>query len=442
MTSSSALALPPGPPLPRPVQGLLFARFRHQMIRRFRARYGNVFSVNMPIFGRTVVLCEPRLIKELFTTDTEIVGQVEPNLGRMFGPGSFFAIEGEEHRRQRKLLTPPFHGRRMKAYEDLMVEEVRREVEHWPEGRPIPTLESMNRITLNIILRAVFGADGHDQAELRRILPDLVLLGSRLSVLPFNREGGGVLNPWRRFARMRREYDVVVDRLIAAARSDARLDEREDILAMMLQSRYDDGSAMSDSDIADQLFTLLAAGHETTANTLAWALERIRRHPELLRRLQAEADTGEGTLRAATILEVQRTRPVVILTSRQVKAESYRLGSWTLPRGTVIAVAIDAVQQDDEIFPDAGRFDPDRFVGTRPDSYSWIPFGGGTRRCIGAAFATMEMDVVLRTLLTMFEFEPTTEPDERWASRGVTFAPAGHGTVVVRRRLAGVGGRQ
>lgn len=318
---------------------------------------------------------------------------------------------------------------RLAAYEKIVEEETVRELASWPEGRAFATLPSMMRITLNAILRAVFGAEGAEFAELRALLPPFVTLGSRLAVLPISKKGR--LNPWRRFERLRREYDAIVDRLIAKARADERLDERDDVLALMLQSRYDDGAELSREEIADQLLALLTAGHETTATTLAWAVERLRRHPGVLREL---AEATDSKLLDATILEVQRTRPVIDLTARQVKQDGFRLGPWTLPKGYVVLVSIALIHDDDTLFPHAATFDPHRFSGARPDLYQWIPFGGGTRRCIGAAFATMEMTVVLRTLLRDFTLELTTEADERWHSRGVAYAPAKGGRAVVRRR--------
>ena len=282
------------------------------------------------------------------------------------------------------------------------------------------------------VLRA--GAEGADLDELRTLLPAMVKLGSRLVALPIPRTDLGRWSPWGRAHGYRREYDAIIDRLIAAARQDPRLDERDDVLALMLQSRYDDGSAMSREEISDQLLTLLTAGHETTSTTLAWAVERLRRHPIMLRRLADEADNGGSQLREATILEVQRVRPVIDGTLRKVRAPSLRLGRWTLPQGQVVLVSIYLIHRDETLFPDAGRFRPDRFVGSRPDTYQWIPFGGGARRCIGAAFAQMEMNVVLRTLLRDFTLEPTSERGERWHSRGVAYCPARGGRAVVHRR--------
>jgi cytochrome P450 len=425
-TMTSAVTLPPGPTAPRAVQGAYALTQPLRGLRRLRDRYGDAFTVNVPIFGHAVVISDPAEIKQLFTSGPGLVDNLEVNLGRVLGPHSMFALSGDEHRRQRKLLVPPFHGRRLAAYEKIVEEETVRELASWPEGKAFATLPSMMRITLNAILRAVFGAEGAEFAELRELLPPFVSLGSRLAVAPISKKGR--FNPWRRFERMRREYDAIVDRLIAKARPDG-----DDVLSMLLQTRYDDGTGLSRDEISDQLLTLLTAGHETTATTLAWAVERLRRHPALLEELEKD----DGKLLDATILEVQRSRPVIDLTARQVKQDGYRLGRWTLPKGYAVLVSIALIHDDDAVFPHAATFDPHRFEGARPDLYQWIPFGGGTRRCLGAAFATMEMTVVLRTLLRDCTLEPTTDAGERWHSRGVAYAPAKGGRAIVRRRSTG-----
>ncbi|MDT4917188.1 MAG: cytochrome family [Pseudonocardiales bacterium] len=426
--------LPDGPTTPRAIQGAIGLSSPIRAARHLRDRYGSAFMVNMPLFGRALVISDPAEVKQLFTTPPELVDNFEFNLGRVLGPGSFFALSGDEHKRQRKLLVPPFHGRRLATYESLIEEETVREMASWPEGREFATLESMMRITLNIILRAVFGAEGAELQELRELLPSFVKWGSRLAVLPIPRHRFGRLNPWVRFDGYRRDYDAIVTRLIAKAEADPQLEQREDILAMMLQARYDDGGRMTHSQISDQLLTLLTAGHETTATTLAWAVERLRRHPEVLRRLADEVDAGGSELREAAIWEVQRVRPVIDVTGRQVRADTLQLGRWTLRKGQMVIVSLFLLHDNDELFPDARRFDPDRFVGDRPDSHTWVPFGGGARRCIGASFAHLEMNVVLRTLLRDFRLAPTTAADERWHSRGVASAPAKGGRIVVHRR--------
>jgi hypothetical protein len=425
--------LPPGPSAPRLAQGVYALTVPLRGLRRLRDRYGDAFTINVPIFGRAVVISDPAQIKQLFTAGPDVVDNLEPNLGRVLGPGSLFALTGTEHRKQRKLLVPPFHGRRLAAYEKIVEEETVRELASWPEDREFATLPSMMRITLGAILRAVFGAEGAELSQLRALLPPFVTLGSRLAVLPITKVDLGRWSPWGRFWIMRREYDAIVERLITKAEQDD-LDHRDDVLALLLQSHYEDGSRMSHGEIADQLLTLLTAGHETTATTLAWAVERLRRHPGVLRELVEEADAGGSTLREATILEVQRTRPVIDMVGRQVRADAFELGPWTLPKGYTVVVGITLIHDDESLFPDARDFDPSRFVGAKPDLYQWIPFGGGTRRCVGAAFANMEMNVTLRTILRDFSLTPTAERDERWHSRGIANAPAKGGRAVVRRR--------
>jgi cytochrome P450 len=431
VATTDPVRLPPAPPIPKALQGLAFLINREKAVATVGRRYGSEFTLNLPIFGEAVVISDPALVKELFTMNTDLIARAG-TLGDVLGPGSTFSLDGTAHRQRRKLLVPPFHGKRMQGYEQIVEEEVLREIATWQEGEEFATMPSMMRITLNAILRAVFGADGAALEELRELLPAMVLKSSRLAVLPPTvRRDLGPWSPAGRAAKLRRRYDAIISGLIADARTDPGFEERSDVLALLLRARYDDGSPISDDHVADELLTLLAAGHETTATTLAWAVERLRRRPALLREL---AEAEDGKLLDATILEVQRTRPVIDLTARQVKQDGFRLGRWTLPKGYVVLVSIALIHDDDALFPHAATFDPHRFAGARPDLYQWIPFGGGTRRCLGAAFATMEMTVVLRTLLRDFTLEPTAEADERRHSRGVAYAPAKGGRAVVRRR--------
>jgi cytochrome P450 len=429
-----AIRLPPTARMPKVFQGLAFAVSRRWMMQRLVRRYGSVFTLNIPIYGRLVAVCDPQLAKQIFTTSPEELGNIQPNLSRLFGSGSVFALDGDDHRQRRRLLAPPFHGKSMKNYESIIEEETLRECAGWPDGTPFATLPPMMRITLNAILRAVFGADGAELDELRRLIPPWVTLGSRLAALPKPKRNYGRFSPWGRLDEWRRQYDIVIDKLIAAERADPNFAERTDVLALMLRSSYDDGSAMSRKDIGDELLTLLAAGHETTAATLGWAFERISRHPDVLAALVEEADNGGQELRQATILEVQRARTVIDFAARRVNPEVYQLGEWVIPRGDSIIVAIGQIHANSDVFPDPERFDPHRYIGTKPSALSWIPFGGGTRRCVGAAFANMEMDVVLRTVLRHFTIETTDAPGEHWYGRGVAFTPKDGGRVVMHRR--------
>jgi cytochrome P450 len=425
--------VPPGPRIPKPVAGGLALSNLQAITRRFARRYGDAFTIDLPVFGPSVVVSHPDLVKQVFQAGPDVLsfGDSSP-LGQVLGPGSLFSLDGEAHLRERRLLLPPFHGDRMRSYEAIIEEEAHRELSTWAAGSEVETLPSFMRITLNAILRTVFGAQGGHLDRLAKLLPPFVTLASRLTLLPTLQRDLGRWSPGGRMIRQRRAYDAIIDEMIDEGLADPRLEERSDVMALLLRAHYDDGSSMSRSAISDELLTLLAAGHETTATSLAWAVERLRRHPEVLARLTEEAQGDGGELRTATIHEVQRTRPVIVGTGRMVAADTFELGEWRLPRGHRIFVSATLIHNDERFFERPRRFEPDRFVGCKPDTYTWIPFGGGTRRCIGAAFAHMEMDVVLRTLLREVALEPTTERGERWKNRGVAYAPARGGRAVVR----------
>jgi cytochrome P450 len=427
--------MPPAVRLPKLVQMVLMAGFRRPFLQYASKRHGSVFAINVPFFGRSVVVSDPALARQVFLASTDALINVQPNLSRIFGPGSVFALDGKEHRARRKLLAPPFHGQSIKNYEKVIEEETLRETATWPEGHEFPTLEPMNRITLNVILRTVFGADGAELDYLREIIPPWAKLGSRMATLPEPPFSTGRYSPWGRLTEFRRNFDRTVFALIDKAQADPRLDERTDILALLLRSSYEDGTPMSRQDVSDELLTLLGAGPETTASTLGWAFERLRRHPGVLAKLVEEIDQGGNEFRQATIQELQRNRTVIDFSGRHVQAPHFDLGDWRIPHGYTVMIAIANVHANAEVFPNPERFDPDRFIGTRAPT-AWIPFGGGTRRCIGAAFANVEMDVVLRTMLRHFVIETDDAPDEKVHFRGIAFTPKDGGRITVRRRAA------
>lgn len=424
---------PPLVTLPKLAQGIAFVASRRWTTSRLAKKYGKVYTINIPKFGYTVVVADPDLTREVFTTSTEILGNIQPNLSQQLGPGSVFALERNEHRHRRKLLAPKFHGKAMVQYEQIIEEETLRECATWPEGQQFETMEPMMRITLNAILRAVFGADGAELDVLRRLIPPWVVLASLTTRIPQPKRNYGRFSPWGRLKTYRAHYDAVIGSLIEKALAAPDFEDRTDILALLLRSTYDDGTTMSRSDVSDELLTLLAAGHETTATTLAWAFERITRHPEVLSRLAEEAQGDSNEYRQATILEVQRSRPVIDFAGRHVLAPHVYIGPYRIPQGHSVVVSINLMHDDPVAFPCPERFDPERFMGAKPGN-SWVPYGGGTRRCVGAAFANMEMDIVLRTVLRHFTIETTTAPDEKWHSRGVASCPKNNGRVTVLRR--------
>src|SRR3954454_3388681 len=431
--------LPPGPRVPKMVQGIAFLTALCEVVPALSRRYGDTFTINLPALGKMVVISDPILVKDVFSTSSDLIER-PTNLGRVFGPGSTFSLNGDEHLERRRLLLPPFHGKRVSTYERIVEEEVMREIATWPEGREFKTLPSMMRLTLNAILRAVFGAQGSVLEELRVALPAAITLGSPLHVLPpIVRRDFGRWSPGGRLLEYRRRIDAVIDSLIADARADPAFEERSDVLSLLLQARYENGDPIPDRHIADELLTVVAAGHETTASQLAWTVERLRRHPEVLSRLADEVDAGGSELRQATIFEVQRTRSIFEATTRCVK-KRIRLGDWVLPPGTTVLVDIQLAHESEENFLDAASFNPDRFVGTSPKPFRWIPFGGGVNRCVGAGFAAMEMDVALRTLLREFRFAPTDAPGERLQNRGFSNAPGRGARAVFYRRTAAASG--
>lgn len=434
--TTEPVRLPPVAPIPKPLAALLFMTARKTAMRALGKRYGGAFSLRLPIVGHAVVLSDPVLVKSLFTTHSDLVAR-PGNLGAVLGPGSTFSLNGTPHLRRRKLLVPPFHGKRVTGYESIVEEEALREIATWPQDREFATQPSMMRITLNVILRAVFGAQGAEFDELREVLPTLVALGSRLAVLPPRaRRDFGRLSPGGRYHDYRRRYDALIAKLIETARNAPDFAERTDVLALLLTARYDDGQPISDVHIADELLTLLAAGHETTTTTLAWAVERLRRHPDVLNRLVAEVDSGGADLLQAVVWEVQRTRSVVEGTGRITRTR-IKLGPWVIPENHAVVVAFRLLHFAEDNFADPETFDPDRFVGNPPDTALWVPYGGGVNRCVGAAFANMEMLVTLRTLLRHYDLLPTAAKGERHHSRGITTAAGRGGLAVVHRRDTG-----
>ncbi|MEB3051073.1 cytochrome P450 [Mycolicibacter sp. MYC123] len=429
-----AINLPPGPRIPKSLGMVLFALDRRRLVNRLTKRFGAAFTVDSPIFGPTVFVTEPDLARQVFLADPEDLGNIQPNLSRILGSGSVFALDGAEHRRRRNLLSPPFHGKSVRAYEQIIIEETLNEIRKWPTGTSFETLGPMNRITLNVILRAIFGAEGAELDQLRVSLPKWVTLGSRLVTLPMPIRNYGRYTPWGKLAAWRDQYERILDKLIDDAQADPNFAERTDVLTLLLSSTYDDGTAMTRREIADELLTLLAAGHETTASTMAWVFERLCRHPELLDELTAEADTDANTLRRATIREVQRVRTVIDFAGRHVYAPSVQIGEWVIPRGHGVIVGINQIHQSPEVFCDPERFDPRRFLDGNPSAFEWLPYGGGSRRCPGSTFANLEMDLVLRTVLRQFTIEPTTAPGEKYHSRGVAFTPKQGGRITVRPR--------
>jgi cytochrome P450 family 138 len=374
------------------------------------------------------------LVKAVCTASTEQLSNVQPNLGNWFGPGSIFALDGSPHRDRRRLLAPAFHGPSLKGYEKVIEDETLRESADWPEGKEFRVLEPMSRITLNVILRIMFGADGAELGELREIVPPYMKLGQFLAFAPAPPIWTRRHSPWAKLDEFRNAFDRIVCTLIDRAESDPNLVERADILAFLVRSGHNEGTGMSRVDICDELSTLVGAGHETTASALAWTFERLRRHPDVLAELVREADEGGDDFRRATIFELLRVRTVIDVIGRRVNSPNFDLGQWPIPDARTVLVRIADLHENPQIFPHPERFDPYRFYGSRPVAPEWLAFGGGARRCIGADFAVTEMDIVLRTVLQNFRIQTDGAADEKSYFRGIAHTPKLGGRVILNRR--------
>jgi cytochrome P450 len=420
---------PPQVRSPKLVAGVGFAVWRRAAMRKWIKRYGRLFEINVPFFGRTVVVSEPALVRSVSTAGTEVLVNVQPNLGNWFGPGSVFALDGAFHHQRRRLLAPAFHGRPLKDVEAIVKEETLREIANWPENTELRTLEPMTRITLNVILRTIFGPERAGFEQLRALIPPYMTLGQRLAFAPTPPAPIRRLTPWNRLDEYRREFDRIVGRLVDRAAAAGDLDERTDVLTLLVRS-----GQLTRQGICDEVLTLIGAGHETTASALAWAFERLRRHPDVLAELVREADAGGSAFRQATIAELLRVRTVIDVAGRRVHAPGFDLGDWRIPLGRNVIVRIADIHEDPAIYADPQVFDPNRFRDTRPTAPQWFPFGGGARRCIGAGYAITEMEVVLRTVLQHFRIHTDAAPDEKPRFRGVAHVPRLGGRIVVSRR--------
>jgi cytochrome P450 len=431
--------LPPGSRAPAAVQAVRYARNPLGFLSGEQRRYGDIFSVRFPFFGRIVYVTHPDLVKAVFTGPPADFHAGEANatvLEPALGPHSVLTLDDEPHMRQRKLLLPPFHGDRVSHYGELIVEMTRREMESWPVGEPFALRPHTQRITLAVIMRAVFGV--HNEARLarfERLIDDFARRVGVITSFPMLRRNLGPGSPWPRFLRSREALDGFIYEEIRLRRAEPGHEERDDVLSLLMGARDEDGEPMSDQELRDEMVTVLGAGHETTATGLAWAVERLVRSPAVLAKLRERLAAGDDEYLGATIKETLRARPVIVDVARKLKAPA-TIGGYELPAGQFVLPAIAALHYREDLFPEPGEFRPERFLDGRADNYAWIPFGGGIRRCIGAAFAEYEMRTILREFVERAELRALTPEPERVKVRNITLAPARGTRVVLERPLA------
>ena len=446
----TARFLPPGPALPALLQGIHYAFRPGPFFEACARRYGECFTLRMPVGPPIeVMFSNPEAIRQIFTGNEDELrgGEAFIALQPLLGANSILALDGARHERERRLMMPPFHGERMLAYGETMRAIVDRAIERWPIGRPFPIHPEMQAITLEVILRTVFGAEGEGLDALRslvqrfsRVMANPMWLWPRLQI------DLGPLSPWGRFLRVKRDLDTFLFAEFARRRADGST-ARDDVLSLLLAARYEDGEPMRDEELRDQMMTLLFAGHDTTATSLAFAFHNILCHSEVRERLRAELVhvVGAGPLAPehvgkleyldATVKETLRLNPIISEVGR-VLARPMRIGGWDLPAGVVAAPCIYLAHRRPDVWPEPERFNPKRFVGRRPSPYEFFPFGGGVRRCLGMAFALYEMKVVLAEVASRVELRLATGYRMQRVRRSITLAPSKGMPVVVERRAA------
>jgi cytochrome P450 len=426
---------PPGPKAPAVVQAVRYLRDPLGFLAGYQRRFGDIFTVRFPTFDRLVYVARPDLVKAVFTGAPSVFHAGEANatvLEPALGPNSVLTLDDAPHMRQRKLLLPPFHGERVQDYGELIVEMTRREMESWPLDKPFAMRPHTTRITLAVIMRAVFGV--HDEDRLARfevLIDDFARRVGAITAFPFMRRNLGPLSPWGRFVRSRDALDEFIYEEIRQRRVEAGIAERDDVLSLLLCARDEEGEPMSDQELRDELITVLGAGHETTATGLAWAVERLVRNPRVLAKLRASLAAGEEEYLNATVKEVLRSRPIIVDVARKLTAPA-TIDGYELPAGTFVLPAIAALHHREDIFPAPREFRPERFLDVKVDNYAWIPFGGGVRRCIGAAFAEYEMRTILREFVLRADLRAVSGKDEPVRVRNITLAPARGARVVMR----------
>jgi cytochrome P450 len=402
-------------------------------LERNRARYGKRFTIRLLGTPPFVMLSDPAEIKELFTAPPDVLhpGEGARILEPVVGSNSVILLDESAHLSQRKLMLPAFHGEKMEKLTGLIAEVAEREVESWPRGTPVTLHPRLQALTLEIILRAVFGLDPGERLEaIRTRLTGILEIGSTpVGMIPQLQKSPVGIGPYAHFERLKAETDALIAELIEERRADA--EDRDDVLSMLLEARHEDGSPMSGIELRDELMTLLVAGHETTASALAWAFERIARTPHVAARLREEIEDGEDAYVTATIQETLRRRPVLPNVAPRLVKKPVTLGGWEYPPGVALVGNAYLVHHDPAIYPSPYEFRPERFLEESPGTYTWIPFGGGRRRCLGASFAQLEMKLVLRAVLGQSAVLPGEERAETSRRRSITVSPRRGATVVL-----------
>ncbi len=438
----ATLPRPPAIGLPRLVQVVWFGQRQSSYMFHNREKFGAEWSARGYVGGTTAITYHPDHVRSLFTAPPEIVPTLaaESPLRPVLGKGSVLTSNGPRHLRQRKLLLPKFHGEAITQYQQMIADAAEREIARWPVGQPFALAPRMQAITLDVIMAGIFGIQGRPR-------PGTLEHGLRLAIRALLRAStrpDAKLAEWINIGHdepvgLTRlglfAPDKMIYALIAKRRRTDDIAQRNDILSLLIQARTDEGEALTDTELRDELMTLVLAGHETTANQLAWTWERLVRTPAAYERLRDTVRSADGATDyiEATLTESMRSRPVIPITGRRVTVP-WRLGRYAVPAGTAIAISILLLHHREDLYPDPHSFRPERWLGHKPGTYEWIAFGGGTRRCLGATLAMAEQQIVLEMIVQKLDLAAADPKPERPQHRNVTMIPARGGRVIVRAR--------
>ena len=438
MTRRSAYGpLPPGPRAPAAINSIQLIRRPLESLLGWRERYGDVYTVALLVFGVGVYVCDPKAIREMMTGDQSDLhaGEANEPLSPVLGQKSVLILDGREHLRQRKLLLPPFQGSAVHNFRRVIRDVAEAEVSRWREGETFVMRDRMRALTFEVIARAVFGVTERERIErMRSALAALISMQTILLMPSRLRRDLGRWSPWGRFQRRLKAADALIYEEIERRRSRSDLEDRTDVLSLLLMARDEDGEPMTDVELRDELMTMLLAGHETTATGLAFSFDLLPRNPRALDRLRDELESDDDAYLDAVVNESLRLRPVIDAAERTL-TKPRTIGGWDLPAGIRVYPAIAAVHLREDLYPQPHEFRPERFIDEDAQSYSWLPFGGGIRRCVGAALAQAEMAEVIRTVVSRVELAPTRAEPEPVVIRGVTLVPR-HGTPVEVKRVS------
>jgi cytochrome P450 len=444
----AASILPPGPGL---IATFDFIRNPFRFLDTCARRYGDWFTVRVPGVAPFVFTSDPAAVREIFLGDPDALHAGEANrpLGAFMDERSSLFLDAPEHLRQRRLLLPAFHGEQVASHADAMRTAADNAIASWPQGQPFPIHPQMRAITFETIIRAVFGFENDDAGrELRGLLLKLfALYSSRLGTLlslPAMQIDAGRWSPWGRAVTLTRQIDSILCAEFARRRKEG-VEGRADVLSMLVSARYEDGQPLPDNAIRDEMYTLMLAGHETTAATMAWIVNRLVTRTDVMDRARTEvfsvlngeqliaAHVGKLKYLEAVINETMRLDPVVPNIGRGLK-RAMTIAGRQLPAGVTIAPCIYLTHRRPELWPLPDQFNPDRFLESRQTPYTFFPFGGGSRRCLGAAFATYQMKIVMAEILARVELKNVDGYEAHAIRRGIAFAPSAGLPVIAANR--------